>query len=403
MLTPTEAEEIIRQSLPALPAEDCPLGRALGRVLRGPVVADRDLPPFDRVTMDGFALRSDSATTGPRAFRVLGMQAAGMVPLSIEETDTCIEVATGAVLPKGADCVVPYEESHRENASASMTLMAGTALISGANVHRRASDHAAGTPLIAVGTRLSGREIAVAASCGAANVRVSLIPRIAIVATGDELAEVEAVSLAPHQIRRSNDRALQAGLQAAGYTQVERFHVRDVRPEIVSALQRIITEFDVVILTGGISKGKFDYLPGVLNQLGVAKKIQGVAQRPGKPFWFGITSKTTPIFALPGNPVSTYTCFCRYVLPALDQMSGVPAAEPEYAALDQPVVFTPKLAYLLPVAVKTDSDACVRARPMATNTSGDLAGLLGTTGFVELPVASGEFSEDTIARYWPWR
>lgn len=403
MLTPTEAEEIIRKSIPVLAAEDCPLGHALGRVLRASVVADRDLPPFDRVTMDGYALRSEAAAAGQRAFRVLGMQAAGMMPLSLEENDACVEVATGAVLPKGADCVVPYEDTQRENQTAQMVVSSSATLAAGTNIHRRASDHAAGTPLIPVGTRLSGREIAVAASCGAATVRVSLLPRIAIVATGDELAEVEAVSLAPHQIRRSNDLALQTGLQAAGYTQVERFHVRDVRPEIVSALQRIITEFDVLILTGGISKGKFDYLPGVLSQLGVAKKFQGVAQRPGKPFWFGITSKTTPVFALPGNPVSTYTCFCRYVLPALDQMSGAHADEPDYAALDQTVVFKPKLTYFLPVSVKTGLDACRQAQPMETNTSGDLAGLLGTSGFIELPPANGEFAEGTIARYWAWR
>jgi len=401
MLTPPEAEQVIRENLSLLPSEDCPLSQALGRILRAPIAADRDMPPFDRVTMDGYALRSEALTAGVRSFQVSGMQAAGMMPLTLEQEDGAIEIATGATLPKGADCVVPYEEVQREGTT--VRIASTAAITSGANVHRRASDHVAGSPLIPSGTVLSGREIAVAAACGAATVRVTMIPRIAVVATGDELAEVEAVSIAPHQIRRSNDRALEAGLQAAGYSRVERFHVRDVRPEIVNALQRIMTEFDVLILTGGISKGKFDYLPGVLSQLSVAKKFQGVAQRPGKPFWFGITSKNTPVFALPGNPVSTYTCFCRYVLPALAQMSGAIAKEPEYAVLAEAVVFKPKLACLLPVAVKTRPDGVCHAQPLATNTSGDLAGLLGTTGFVELPPGDTTFPKGTVARYWAWR
>lgn len=401
MLTPPEAERIISENLPLLPSEDRPLGDALGRTLRAPVTADRDLPPFDRVTMDGYAVRSTALAAGCQTFQVIGFQAAGMIPLRIDQEDGAVEIATGAVLPTGADCVIPYEDAQREGTTNRMTT---TALVSsGANVHRRASDHVAGTPLISAGARLSGREIAVAAACGAATLRVSVIPRIAVVATGDELVEVDAVSLAPHQIRRSNDRALQAGLEAAGYTRVERFHVRDVRPEIVTALQRIISEFDVLILTGGISKGKFDYLPGVLSQLGVDKKLQGVAQRPGKPFWFGITSKNTPVFALPGNPVSTYTCFCRYVLPALQQMSGSLTGELEYAALDGAIGLNPKLSHLLPVKVQSAPDGRRLAAVRATNTSGDLAGLLGTTGFLELPAGKGAFPDGTVARYWPWR
>ena len=401
MLTPSEAEQIISQSIPTLPAEDCPLAQAFGRVLRGPVVADRDLPPFDRVTMDGYALRAGAARTGPVTFRVTGFQAAGMMPLAIEADDACVEIATGAVLPKGADCVVPYEDVRRDGNS--IAVSGHVPLESGCHVHRRASDHPAGSTLVAPGVRLTGREIAVAASCGSATLRVAMTPRIAVVATGDELAEVETPTIAAHQIRRSNDHALRASLLGAGYGRVERFHLRDVREEILSAMQRIMSEFDVLILTGGVSKGKFDYLPGVLSQLAVARKFQGVAQKPGKPFWFGITSRNTPVFALPGNPVSTYTCFCRYVLPALSQMSGATAERPDYAVLEEPIAFRAKLAYLLPVSVQTTSTGERRARPMATNTSGDLAGLLGTTGFLELPAGPESFPAGTVGRYWPWQ
>lgn len=403
MLTPAEAEKIISQSVPLLPAEDCPLSEAHGRVLRAPVVADRDLPPYDRVTMDGYALRAHSLAGGQRDFRVLGTQAAGMIPLSLAGDDTCIEVATGAVLPTGADCVVPYEETERDSSTARILVTTAFPANTGVNIHRRASDHPAGFLLIPSGKRLSGREIAVAAACGAATLRVSIIPRIAVIATGDELAEVDASAIAPHQIRRSNDHALRAGLVAAGYSRVDRFHIRDVRAEILQALQRIMNEYDVLLVTGGISKGKFDYLPGVLDQLGVAKKFQGVAQRPGKPFWFGITGRTTPIFALPGNPVSTYTCFCRYVLPALAQMGGAGPESVDYAVLKDAVTFKPRLTYFLPVNIETSPTGQRLARAMATNTSGDLSGLLDTTGFIELPPDSTEFPAGSSARYWPWR
>lgn len=324
-----------------------------------------------------------------------------MVPLAVEDNETCVEIATGAIAPRGADCIVPYEEIRRDGEIVSVSDdFAGAA---GTNIHRRGSDHAAGAPLLHPGMRLTGREVAVAASCGAASLRVSVMPRVAIVATGDELAEVEASVISPHQVRRSNDHALRAALLQAGFTRVERLHLRDVREEIVSALQRIIAEYDALILTGGVSKGKFDYLPDALTQLGVRKKFQGVAQRPGKPFWFGISSRTTPVFALPGNPVSTYTCFCRYALPALEQICGLKPAQPEWAVLEKAVTFRPKLAYLLPVAMRTGTDGVRRATPMATNTSGDVAGLLGTDGFVELPADTDEFAVGYAARFWSWR
>ncbi|PTY05134.1 molybdopterin molybdenumtransferase MoeA [Opitutaceae bacterium EW11] len=395
-----EAEQIVSQSLPRLPAEDCPLANAHGRVLRAEVRADRDLPPYDRVTMDGFALRSSAVAAGVRRFEVVGLQAAGMIPISIADDAHCVEIATGAVLPAGADCVVPYEDASREGNI--VTLAPDLSVAAGESVHRRASDHRAGDILLAPGMRLNARAVAVAAACGAATVRVSVLPRIAIVATGDELAEVETPSLAAHQVRRSNDAALRAGLLAAGYHRVESLHLRDVRAEILTALRRIVAQFDVLLVTGGVSKGKFDFLPSVLAELGVEKRIHGVSQRPGKPFWFGMTPRHTPVFALPGNPVSAYTCFRRYVLPALRQMSGLPPAPAEYAVLAEPFAFAPDLTCFLPVRVESMPDGVRRAFPAGTNTSGDLAGLVGTDGFLELPAEKCEFPAGTPARFWSW-
>jgi molybdopterin molybdotransferase len=400
MLTPAEAEALIGEQLTPFHREDCPLASAHGRVLRSELRADRDLPPFDRVTMDGFALRSASFAAGVRTFQIEGLQAAGMRAFKLSPAaEAAIEVMTGAVMPDGADCVVPYEETQRNGTA--MTVAGGVAPAPGSAVHQRGSDHRAGEVIVPANTRLTGREIAVAAACGHAVLTVSQLPRIAVVATGDELVEVDAL-VAPHQIRRSNDHALRAALVSAGYSQVERFHFRDVREEIQHLLWHIIAEFDVVIITGGVSKGKFDYLPAELERQGVRKIFQGVAQRPGKPFWFGMSARQTPIFALPGNPVAAYTCLHRFVLPALARAGGLAPMPPRLAALAAPVTFKPKLAYLVPVRLSTGPRAELLALPDPSNTSGDFAGLIGTDGFVELPPEPPEFPAGTLAPFRPW-
>ncbi|MBL9209315.1 MAG: molybdopterin molybdotransferase MoeA [Opitutaceae bacterium] len=401
MLTPAEAEKLILENMAPLHREDCPIASAQRRILRAEIRADRDLPPFDRVTMDGYALRSAALAAGVASFRVEGVQAAGMRAFKLgPKPDACLEVMTGAVLPEGADVVVPYEDTTREGLQ--MTLKADVARPgAGSAVHPRGSDHRAGEVLVPAGTRLTGREIAVAAACGYGTLVVSQTPKIAVVATGDELVEVES-PVGPHQIRRSNDHALRAALLMAGYPNVARFHLRDVRHEIEYLLWHVIAEYDVVVITGGVSKGKFDHLPAELDRQGVRKIFHGVAQRPGKPFWFGVTQRSTPVFALPGNPVSAYTCLHRYVLPALEHAGGLTPAARRTVTLPQPVTFKPPLAYLLPVRLSSGPHGELRAAPAPGNTSGDFAGLLGTDGFVELPAGPKEFPAGTVAAFWPW-
>jgi len=402
MLTPAEAERLILANLPRFPREDCPLLAAHGRILRTDIRADRDLPPFDRVTMDGFALRASALAGGVRTFRVEAIQAAGMRPFTLGAADdACIEIMTGAVLPEGADCVVPYESATRDGATMSVSTAEAAHLAAGQALHRRGSDHRAGEMIVPAGTRLTGREIAVAASCGCAHLTVSHSPKIAVISTGDELVEVDA-PVAPHLIRRSNDYALRAALAAAGWPHVERFHFRDMRHEIQHLLWHLLAEYDAVLVTGGVSKGKFDFLPEELERQGVKKIFHGVAQRPGKPFWFGLSTRQTPVFALPGNPVSAYTCLHRYVLPALTHASGCVPATPRTVALATPVNFPPKLACLLPVKISSGPTAELLAAPLPVNTSGDFAGLVSTDGFIELPAEQVEFPAGTLAPFYPW-
>lgn len=414
---PAATEALIAAHLPALPSEDCPLSHAHGRILRRPIEADQAMPAFDRVTMDGYAVRAAAFASGRRPLRVAGFQAAGMIPLTLADDNSCIEIGTGAVLPTGADAVIPYEESLREGenrprrtASAreefvpyEVTWVDSVTVEPGRNVHRRGSDHAAGDVLVPAGARLGGGEIAVAAACGAAHLSVAARPSVAVVATGDELVEVDAPVVAAHQIRKSNDYALRAALLTSGLAgRVERIHFRDLRHEIEAGLQRLLVEFDVVLLTGGVSKGKFDFLPDALQALGVTQHLRGVAQRPGKPMWFGTSPRRLPVFALPGNPVSAYTCLHRYVLPALAQMAEATPAKPDWIALAEPVRFAPPLAYLLPVVVQIDSSGRRTAQPTPFNTSGDLGGLVGTDGFVELPADRSDFPAGTVAPFRRW-
>lgn len=402
LLSPAEASTIIAQHLPTLPSEDCGLSAAHGRILRRSITTDRDMPAYDRVTMDGFAVNSADFTTNPtRPFRIAAFQAAGMRAQTIAASHTAIEIATGAVLPHGADAVVPYEETERDGDL--FTLTPDATCRPGQSIHPRASDFPKGAELLKPGTRLTGREIAVAATCGAAHLNVSTRPAIAVIATGDELVDVDAPNLAAHQIRKSNDLALRAALFQTGLaSRVERFHLRDYRPDIEQSLRRILAEFDIVILTGGVSKGKLDYIPEVLADLKVTPHFRGVAQRPGKPLWFGTTSRRTPVFALPGNPVSTYTCLHRYVIPALRQMAAADPAPAETARLATAFSFPRPLAFMLPVQIDASTDGQLSARPAPFNTSGDLGGLLHTDGFLELPADQSDFPAGTIATLHRW-
>ena len=401
VLTPEGAERLILDAIPLFHRVDCAISEAHGRVLRSDLRADRDLPPFDRVTMDGFALRSASRAAGVTRFRVEATQAAGMMPFTLgPRPDACVEVMTGCVLPEGADCVLPYEEAVREGDRVDL-LPEAEASEPGMHVHRRGSDHAKGEVIIRAGVRLTGREIAVAASCGHPALTVTHSPKIAVISTGDELVEVDSL-VGPHQVRRSNDHAIRAALIMAGYPHADRFHLRDIRHEIEHMLWHILAEYEVILLTGGVSKGKFDFLPAELSRQGVRKIFQGVAQRPGKPFWFGLSGRMTPVFALPGNPVSAYTCLHRYVLPALDHASGLALRPPLHAALATPVVFKPKLACLMPVRLSSGPRAELLATPCTVNSSGDFAGLVGSDGFVELPASQDEFPEGFVAPFRPW-
>lgn len=398
MITPAEAESAIAAALPQPAAEVVALGACHGRVLAEALRAERDAPPFDRVAMDGVALAAADYLAGCRRFQVRGIQAAGAPRDGVGRSGDCLEAMTGAILPMGCDAVVAVEQLRVADGVA--TLPDGLDLAPGTNVHLRGSDARAGELVLAPGARLGAPEVAIVASTGRERVAVWRRPRIAIASTGDELVAPGQV-IQEHQVRRSNPQAAAAALALAGFGVGTDRHLRDDPGEISRGLGELLATHDVLVLSGGVSAGRYDHVPAALESLGVHKIFHRIAQRPGQPMWFGVGAAGQLVFALPGNPVSVLACLARYVRPALAALAGdrTPART---VRLGAPVTFRPALAYLLPVALEYDGDGNAWARPMPTRGSGDFQSLAGTDGIVELPPGPLTCDRGTRATLYPW-
>ncbi|GAA4470166.1 molybdopterin molybdotransferase MoeA [Nibrella saemangeumensis] len=391
MLSVTEALSHILSHSHPLPAETVPLTRAVGRILREDIQADRDFPPFDRVTMDGIAIRYEAFASGQRTFPIAGTQFAGQPLFSLTSANECLEVMTGAVLPDGTDTVIRYEDLTTENGMATITI---EEISVGQNVHRQATDRQAGEVLLTTGTRLRPTEIAVLASVGKPTVAVSARPRVALISTGDELVGVDEMPL-PHQIRGSNTYMLQAALLTLGI-ETSLNHLPDDQEKMTRGLSSILAENDLLILSGGVSAGMADFVPAVMMALGVRERFHKIAQRPGKPLWFGTTDTGKVVFGLPGNPVSTTMCLFRYLLPFLNaSMKGQPEST-RYATLAEQVLFKPALTYFLPVRLTSQPDGSQLAYPLPGSGSGDYANLIDANGFMELPADQSEFAAGEV-------
>ena len=413
MLSVAEAFAQVLATTRPLPPETLPLAHAAGRTLAETLVADRDFPPFNRVAMDGIAVAHAAWTGGQTAFIIQHTQYAGAPARPLLDSRQAVEVMTGAVLPPGADVVVRYEDILLADNRATIQILPPAA--PGVNVHHQAADRRAGEALLRPGTRLGPAELAVAATVGAVEVAIISAPRLAVVSTGDELVGIAATPL-PHQIRRSNVYALQA-LFAADGADVSLFHLPDNVEELRVGLTNILAAgFDAVVLSGAVSKGRADHLPGLLRELHVEEIFHEVQQRPGKPLWFGARAGGPVVFGLPGNPVSTFITACRYVRPWLravqqpagaDESAGAAAASdtptavfagPQPAVLTVDIQFRPQLAHFVPVRLTVDAEGRRLATPLRVGGSGDMLGLVGADAFLELPPEPAVFAAGSV---WP--
>jgi molybdopterin molybdotransferase len=348
--------------------------------------------------MDGIAISYGDFANGTRIFPIQATQAAGDEQLTLGQ-GSCIEIMTGASLPEGADCIIPVERIRVDAEAAEIETDYDAEHRQ--FIHPRGSDHAAGTELLVAGKRISPMDIAVINSCGIANIEVAKSPSVKVISTGNELVPA-GDPIEPHQIRLSNGPAVIAMLGQHGYASCEHDHLVDEPRLLKQRIGEHLDNADVLVLSGGVSMGKADYIPQVLEELGVEVVFHKISQRPGRPMWFGIGPKNQAVFALPGNPVSTLVCCRQYVIPALNAASGLREKQPEFAALTQDFNFKPQLTCFLPVRLLSNTGGQVLAIPVQTNTSGDFASLSGTDGYVELPSEETHFAAGAAVQLHRW-
>ena len=348
--------------------------------------------------MDGIAFSFADYENGQRDFRIQGTQAAGDEVVTLEP-GKCVEIMTGSPRPGGADTIVPVERIATTCGVA--ILDDGYVAKAGRHIHPRASDYGEGDELLRPGTRISSMDIAIIASCGYTEVDVAKDPTIRIISTGNELVPA-GKPIEDHQIRMSNGPAIQSMLGDHGYQNCAQDHLADDIATLRESLKQHLSEADVLILSGGVSMGKADFVPEVLADLGVDVVFHKVSQRPGKPMWFGKGSQGQLVFALPGNPVSALVCCRQYVVPSLIRASGIKTRPPEFAALASNVSFKPDLTCFQPVKLTSNTSGQVLAIPVKTNTSGDFASLSGTHGYVELPREQTHFDAGTSVFLHRW-
>ena len=396
MIRVEEAEKIIMQQCKNFGNETISFEKCLGRVLAENIFADRDFPPFNRVTMDGIAINFNSYKNGNRIFNIKATQAAGEAPVEISNADECVEIMTGAALSQTLNTIIPYEEIEIKNGMA--TIKTETVLIN-QNIHIKGKDKKQDEILAEANQFINATILTIAATVGKSNLLVKKNPSIIIISTGDELIDIHETP-GDFQIRRSNNYTLQAILKEY-FLEAKTLHLPDDQSIINDQLKKCINNYDVIILSGGVSMGKFDYVPAELEKLNVKKLFHKVQQRPGKPFWFGAHMKGTLVFAFPGNPVSTFMCFHRYFLPWLKNSWQLKNGNNiTYAILNEDFIFKPSLQYFLQVKLQINKNGELLATPVAGNGSGDFINLIYTDAFMELPLEKNEFKKGEVFRVW---
>ena len=391
-----EARRIIRKNVTLMPKEEIALHEGIGRVLLEDWYCDRDMPPYDRVTMDGIALNANGLSD-VNDFKIEGVIAAGDEKGRLNDVANAVEIMTGAVLPEGADTIVRYEDVRIHNNRGAIN----APFTKGQNIHRQGSDRKKGDLIVSSGQLLSASEIGVGASIGKHRITVAKRPMTIVISTGDELVPINQ-NPEVHQIRRSNVYRIASTLAHMGIPATTA-HLTDDLALIKTSLFEYIQTYDCIILSGGVSKGKFDFLPEALAQCGVHKHFHKIAQRPGKPMWFGTHKNGCTVFALPGNPVSSFMCFTIYVKEWFRYISGLNPNALSKAILSDDVYFKPDLTYFLEVSLTSNEAGHQIATPHKGNGSGDLANLIKGDAFIELPRGHNHYRKGSVYNVYRYR
>ena len=351
---------------------------ALGFVLAQEVKTDREYPPFDRSTRDGYAVHTKEIAPGASVKCVGEIKAGDSVKEPLAQK-TCVQIMTGAAVPRGADAVVMIEHTQRDGDLVRFERAAQA----GQNIVPKGSEAAGGQNILSAGMRLGYAELALAAQVGAVELQCAKRPRVAILSTGDEVVSVEE-SPGEFQIRNSNSVSLAAQVRIAGGEPVVLGNAADRVEDLGEKIERGLKE-DALVLSGGVSMGKYDLVEKVLKAMGAEFFFDAVAIRPGKPAVFGIC-QGKPVFGLPGNPVSTMVTFELFVVPAIDLLNGadarpLPLVEARLAA---PLNEKPGLAHFLPARVEWRGPQ-PQVKALKWHGSGDIAALAKANCFLVVP------------------
>jgi molybdopterin molybdotransferase len=400
MLAPDAAWKIVLDSVQLLESVRSPLMEAFGFCLAEPVRADRDIPPTDRSAMDGYAVRSEDLRSAPCALKLAGEIPAGSPAKLRVRPGCCIRIYTGASLPAGADAVAIIEQAQEDNDRVRFK----TSVQPGQNILRRGEDARKGALLLSAGTRIGAAETGICAAVGKAQIRVHRRPRVTILCTGSELVSVDERP-AGHAIRNSAGPTITAALAQWGFPGARFVTLGDERRTIAAALRRALRNHDVILVTGGISVGRYDFVPEAIRAVGGEIRFHGVAMKPGKPSLYAAFGTNQHIFGLPGNPLSALTALHEYALPALRRLSGQP---PERC---RPSLF-------LPLAEEVESkpgrwryqlarlEATARGlavAPVGSHSSADLPSAGGADGVIRMAPDQRRLPEGEAVEFRPWR
>lgn len=389
MISYKEALQKVLKTVTDFGEEKVPLLESTGRILAEDVFADRDFPPFDRVTKDGIAINSKALEKGLKSFKVEATFAAGS-PLGIlHNLDNCVEIMTGAMLPEHTDSIIMYEDLIIENGIATLQKEVKPKI----NIHRQGTDIEKGELVLHKNQVISGKEIGVLASVGKDEVLVKNLPKIAIISTGDELVEVSEKPL-PHQIRKSNTLSLYSALENENII-ATLIHIQDKKDHIFSEIETALNTHDILLLSGGVSKGKFDYLPEIFEKLKVEKIFHHVNQRPGKPLWFGKQQeKNVTVFSFPGNPVSTFVNYHLYFKAWLAECYQL-KTEKQQVILQEEINADKFITRFLLVTIENKCGKLM-AKLAEGNGSGDLLSLSNADGVIIVPPKKTFSADDVI-------
>jgi len=404
MIDYRQAQQLLLEKARSFGRERIGLEEADGRVLAEPVFADRDYPPFHRSTMDGYAIRHSDLEKGIRRFSVVETIYAGQAGTRSIGIGECYKIMTGAPVPGDADTVIRREDTDEtapfQERSPTIELASSITLLSGQryqNIARQGEDLRAGDTAIATPSIIGPAVMGILASLGRNECLVEKRPRVALYTTGNEVVQVDA-AVSPIQIRNSNRWILQSLLKGWGIRPAVYEHLPDSKEALRFSLGKGLADAELIILSGGVSAGDADYVPGVLEELGVQRLFHKIAMKPGKPVWCGTTPGGAMVFALPGNPFSGMVGFVLLIRHYLHACFGLPAPVPMGLPLEAARKKKTPLDEFFPVRF-TGSPANLQT--IELNGSGDSRLGLYANALALHPAGSGDLPEGSNTLYYP--